>query len=231
MNIHYYLLNPTGNITALVTDAVAPENQPAVAAKLMTEEASCEQVGFLFKKEGADMALRMAGGEFCGNATMCAGYLSGKENPLVYVEGTGMVPVKVAERICDVTMPLPLTIAEKHGYPTVVFPGISHMIIEGELNEPEKKIVEWCEEEALGFLFLRESEMKPLVYVRKSNTLFWERSCASGSSAVGAYLVKKYGGKQSAVLEQPGGTLTVVADAESIHLIGKVEILKSPEQF
>ena len=72
------ILDPTGNITALVEGPVPPARQPAAAAKLMEQHPAVEQVGFVrFSEEtGADAELRMAGGEFCGNASMCAAALA-----------------------------------------------------------------------------------------------------------------------------------------------------------
>ena len=43
----------------------------------MAEVPSCEQVGFIVPKQGGeDIRLSMAGGEFCGNASVCAAALS-----------------------------------------------------------------------------------------------------------------------------------------------------------
>lgn len=75
--IAYSIFNPTGNITALVESGVELRSQPAVADEIMKAHPEVEQVGFL--KQDVPMGssvqaeLRMAGGEFCGNATMCAG--------------------------------------------------------------------------------------------------------------------------------------------------------------
>lgn len=90
--VHYLIADPTGNITLLVLDPVPAGKQPAAAAELMEKEPSAEQVGFLTlpgrnKPDSTDsavfvstnlapgdydIALRMAGGEFCGNASMSA---------------------------------------------------------------------------------------------------------------------------------------------------------------
>ena len=68
------IFNPTGNITALVEDQLAPEEQPSAARRVMDVFPSVEQVGFvrLPEKESEPVELRMAGGEFCGNASMSA---------------------------------------------------------------------------------------------------------------------------------------------------------------
>lgn len=92
--IEYCVFDPTGNITALVTTAVDKEDQPAAAAQVMRGEPAVEQVGFVkfaccdgeagaagtgspasLPEGEPPVRLRMAGGEFCGNATMCSAAL------------------------------------------------------------------------------------------------------------------------------------------------------------
>ena len=95
-NIQYCIFDPTGNITALVETAVDIADQPAAASRIMELEPDVEQVGFISYAEdpaagGAPVSLRMAGGEFCGNATMCAAALFAIRSGL---QG-GAVPVKV----------------------------------------------------------------------------------------------------------------------------------------
>ena len=72
------IFDPTGNITALVESPVAPEEQSAAAARIMERFPQVEQVGFvrLPQETAAPVELRMAGGEFCGNASMSAAALS-----------------------------------------------------------------------------------------------------------------------------------------------------------
>ena len=87
----YSILDPTGNITALVESPVAICRQPEAADALMQLHPEVEQVGFVrfykvgetgahpavgsFARDGIAGELRMAGGEFCGNASMCAAVL------------------------------------------------------------------------------------------------------------------------------------------------------------
>ena len=72
--IKYSIFDPTGNITALVESQIPAAEQPTVAAAVMERHPSVEQVGFVRFDPASDppVSLRMAGGEFCGNATMCA---------------------------------------------------------------------------------------------------------------------------------------------------------------
>ncbi|MBR3331963.1 MAG: hypothetical protein IKG25_12290, partial [Mogibacterium sp.] len=95
-DLKYCIFDPTGNITALVETAVDIADQPEAASHIMELEPDVEQVGFISYAEdpaagGAPVSLRMAGGEFCGNATMCAAALFAIRSGL---QG-GAVPVKV----------------------------------------------------------------------------------------------------------------------------------------
>ena len=77
--VRYSIMDPTGNITALVESPVPVSYQPSLASVIMSLHPEVEQVGFVtFSPESvghADASLRMAGGEFCGNASMCAAAL------------------------------------------------------------------------------------------------------------------------------------------------------------
>ena len=65
--------------------------------------------------------------------------------------------------------------------------------------------------------------MTPLVYVPAAGTLFWENSCASGTTACGAYVAAKTGGPVSLSLRQPGGSLEIrVSEDGAFGLSGTV---------
>lgn len=80
--ISCYLMDPTKNMTILVETPVPEASFPFVAQKLMELVPEAEQVGFVHRGESdsacdsgtgtAFPTLRMAGGEFCGNASMSA---------------------------------------------------------------------------------------------------------------------------------------------------------------
>lgn len=156
-NIQYLIADPTGNITILVLDPVPAADQPAVAAALMQREPAAEQVGFLSWPDGDagtyDIALRMAGGEFCGNASMSAAAFcvmqKGSECGEITLRVSGTdAPVTVSIDSAEeprtwtgqVHMPDPQKIEmtafpDGKEYPVVTFDGITHVIIqEDNLN-------------------------------------------------------------------------------------------------
>ncbi len=251
MRIDYCLLDPTGNCTILVKTPVPVSDQPSVAAALMADEPAAEQAGFLTCEEGFDAVLRMAGGEFCGNASMCAAVLAAAERNVtegvmnLRVSGASEpVKVRVTKRENGswqgtVAMPRPVSILERDlpgaGRRCVVsFDGISHIIME---EKPDRaaaealalELADFLKADAVGLMFLdlENETLDPLVYVPAAKTLFWENSCASGTTAVGAYLAMKNGGSAELTLKQPGGTLTVrVREDGAPALTGSVRILK-----
>ena len=79
-NLEYCIMDPTGNITALVESSAEVSRQPFIADLIMQKHPEVEQVGFVEFGETVQVKLRMAGGEFCGNASICAAalYLSRK---------------------------------------------------------------------------------------------------------------------------------------------------------
>ncbi len=71
-NFDLTILNPGGNITALIKRI--PASLPLrklINDAVMKQFPEVEQVGFYTKQA----RLQMAGGEFCGNATRCLAYL------------------------------------------------------------------------------------------------------------------------------------------------------------
>ena len=255
MELDYVLLDPTGNLTVLVKTPVPETRQPACAAALLAAEPAAEQVGFLAPDcTDADLGLRMAGGAFCGNATMsaaalwCAQRRRSTASLRVRVSGAAEpVPVEIAalpdggySAAEEMPRPAPVTEAELpldgavFRLPLLRFGGIDHLILPGDTDRAlaQRAAAPWCARlgaEALGLMLLDEKtgNMDPLVYVPGADTLCWERSCASGSAAAGAYLAWKAGAPVDVALTQPGGVLRVFAQpVGKITLHGRVQVLR-----
>ena len=142
------VFDPTGNITALVEGPVPVGEQPRAASAVMRRFPSVEQVGFV-SLGGATPRLRMAGGEFCGNASMCAAALvrlrggSGAGPVTLAVSGVrDAVEVRLRREaenafLASVRMPPALSVAEavfdREGeavrLPLVRMEGIAHAIV------------------------------------------------------------------------------------------------------
>ncbi|MBQ3423579.1 MAG: hypothetical protein IJH38_00060 [Clostridia bacterium] len=168
MRLKCVKLDPTGNITVLVTDPVPRERQREVALRLLDpERMGGEQAGFVEAPlEGrCDARLQMMGGEFCGNATMSLGALIARDRGLadgasldldLEVSGAdGPVACRITRSgegfIGRVAMPLPLQIGQMRldadgtalSARLVRFPGIAHLIVPAS-RCPEEAILRKC---------------------------------------------------------------------------------------
>lgn len=266
MKLKFAKLNPTENMTILVTSPVIREEQPRIAHALMgADSIGAEQVGFVEKAcfPGAAARLQMMGGEFCGNASMSLAALLAYEQNLpdsaetVYpleVSGVeGIVNCRIARRgsvfLGTVRMPLPESVSEVEldpglRLPVVRFPGIAQVIVfENRMDSAAARAVipRWCralDADALGILLTDESmnRIRPLVYVRETDSSVWERGCGSGTAALGAYAACKSQGNVEIDISQPGGVIRVKADyangrIKGIEITGSVKISAIGEAF
>ena len=242
MTINYCIFNPTGNITALVETKVEPAKQPAIADEIMRVHPQVEQVGFVYFVPGRPVPalLRMAGGEFCGNATMSAAALylmrSGEETDSVRVTVSGVskpiaVHLEKTEPALEIGIKKLKSEVADASMTVVRMEGISHIVIEksselyalkDDRENAEKLLRDWSEcldAECLGIMFLEGDgaswSLTPLVYVRDVGTVFWENACASGTAAVGMYMAGKLESAVDMTLDEPGGRLSVSCDPES----------------
>ena len=257
--MRYSIFDPTGNITAIITEPPASAEETLrrqIAEQIMRQEPSVEQAGFLQTGgAGVDGELMMAGGEFCGNASMSAAAWLAMENGAVRgdkcslklrVSGTyEPVAVDLEALASDcfrgrVSMPEALEITERKlpiqgggAVPVIRMPGITHVIVPESLGrkKAEKILPSLCSElcaEAAGMMLIDEActRITPLVFVPGAGTLVWEHSCASGTAAAGAYLAAVRNRKVRIPFEEPGGTLTAEAEPGSkIFIEGTVKLL------
>lgn len=121
----------------------------------------------------------------------------------------------------------------------VDLPGISHAVfftddrsLDENFFEAVRKNVKDFDYDAFGIMFYDEKEefMTPLVYVKNTDSLIWERSCGTGTVALGVVL--SYLKKQSVDrnVNQPGGQMQITTvwkenGLESIVLKGMVYIV------
>ncbi len=146
------IFDPSGNITALVESPVGIDGQRAAAARIGERFPFVEQVGFvrLPPEDDGLVELRMAGGEFCGNASMSAAALlllrrgaNGEKKVRLRVSGVSH-EVEVRLRRADdgvfdatVRMPRALSVTEEDlalgalrgRLPVARMEGISHAIV------------------------------------------------------------------------------------------------------
>ncbi len=152
--VPFYKVSPSGNMTILLEGAyLSAHEQHALATQaLAAQHLGGEQVGFVDVENGV---LRMAGGEFCGNATRSLGLLMAERAGVLApghvwqgsIDTSGFkerlkVIVKMPEvdkvrHGLDVSLHIPILTAPimhelAKGVVLISLPGISHLLIDAE---------------------------------------------------------------------------------------------------
>ena len=239
MDLSYILADPSGNTTAFVLSPVAPGQYGPVARSVM-EALSAEQVAFVHDGRMDMMGGEFCGNASRSFAIWQALHtgdgrtllpFSGESQQTVQVSGSPQ-PLKVTVRgtndrlYAAIGMPLPRRVLPLEQSPLgrctlVEYPGISHILLED--RQPAEADTQKAaallsdlsaESGCFGLLYLSQNHMRPLVYVRDTDTLVWESSCASGTCAVAAALALRQGEDIMLELEQPGGLLTAFATVQ-----------------
>lgn len=250
MELEVARADPAGNITLLVTGPVPPALRPRAAVALM-EAHGGEQVGFFTPpRQGGQVRLEMMGGEFCGNAARAAGYWAART---AGIQGAAAVAVEISGAAGPVTveadtlrgaaraeMPLPLEAVQWRGLPAARFPGIVHALCPppapdaARARELARELAADFGAGAAGLMYLDREEgfLQPVVYVRDTDTLFFESSCASGSAAAAYLLSRERRESASWELRQPGGAILARAEYSDrvlrrLTIGGSVRILET----
>lgn len=123
--------------------------------------------------------------------------------------------------------------------------GISHAVfftddksLDEDFFRAVRSAIKDFDYDAFGIMFYDEKEefMRPLVYVKDTDSLIWERSCGTGTVALGVVL--SHSGRQSIDknVKQPGGQMQITTvwkenHLESIVLKGMVYIVAEGEVY
>ena len=226
------IADPAKNITVFVLDDIDKKLYKSVAKDILENtDYEAEQVGFI--KEpimGGDIRLEMMGGEFCGNASRSIGMFFAQQNNIkngtVSVEITGSnkplnTKVDLEKETAEIEMPIPkgienIYVEDLGTFPIVIIEGINHIIAENidateeNFEKFKKAVYENYDVEAFGVMFfdIDKKYITPVVYVKDTDTTFFESSCGSGTLATIFYLGKDLkDGDLKYSISQPGGTI------------------------
>lgn len=127
----------------------------------------------------------------------------------------------------------------------VEFEGISHVVLQAGSDKPDEGLLRhlvgeckprYCS--AFGVMFYDETRnfMTPLVYVEDTGSIIWERSCGTGTAALGVSLSQRGQCGIDATVGQPGGQLRIRTEfrngrIDEIHLQGEVTLVAEGEVY
>ncbi|MGI6697202.1 MAG: hypothetical protein GX918_00660 [Clostridiales bacterium] len=247
MIINFIKTSPAQNTTVLITSLCPQSYYLRIAEIAMRYEfLNAEQVGFIVppSKKESTLGLEMAGGEFCGNATLSAAayavYKGLAEGEVFSIDVSGTAgPIRCKVQKLDdhryntsCIMPsakriqeLKLRLENKTIIGQVIeLDGISHFVFpeqEGFTEYPDvaAALKQLVDADAIGIIPFKTLKndtysIKPFVHVKKVNTNVFERGCGSGSLALGMYLNKVFGMSKRIEVVQPGGVIGVEMGSE-----------------
>lgn len=225
--------NPANNITVFVLDYIEKSQYKDIARNILENtNYKAEQVGFV--KDAimdGDIRLEMMGGEFCGNASRSIGMLFARQNNIqngnVLVEITGSdkplnTKVDLKNETAEIEMPIPkgienIYVKDLGNFPIVLIEGINHIIAENidateqNFEKFKEAVYQKYDIEAFGVMFFDKDKnyITPAVYVKDTDTTFFESSCGSGTLATVTYLGQDLkDGELRFEIKQPGGTIS-----------------------
>lgn len=205
-----------------------------------------------------DGSMEMCGLEFCGNASRAFGLMlaseageTGHVTKRIRVSGCDApltVELDMETSRAKIRMPDPLS-CEVQGDRTVVdLGGILHIIVEAPKTEGgseeqqaemehtfgkiRSEVYRTMDPPALGVMFWDSTEKKltPVVYVKDVETVYFEGSCGSGTTAcAAAFSMGKPDGTYSWSIPQPAGIIDVTAEvkdgrAQAIYIDSQVKL-------
>ena len=206
-----------------------------------------------------DGSMEMCGLEFCGNASRAFGLMlardageTGQVTKRIRVSGCEeplTVELDMETSRAKIRMPDPLSCQVQGDRTVVDLGGILHIIVEAPKTEggsTEKQQTEMeqifgkirsevyrtMDPPALGVMFWDSAEKKltPVVYVKEVETVYFEGSCGSGTTAcAAAFSMGKPDGTYSWSIPQPAGIIDVTAEvkdgrAQAIYIDSQVKL-------
>lgn len=199
--INYKIYKPSGNPTALIYIKSSKKLDKSLNDLIMQKHPFVEQVGFI----DDNFNLYMAGGERCINAIRCAGffYMDKFSQDKVSVKNLGEVFKCGKDEFGIFTISNfsdKFDIKKLNDFEYLVnLDGITHIVnlenLEFKSDDEYKKFgfekiksLNLTNLKASGFINVKDEVLKPVVFVRDINTLFYESACASGSLAASVVL-------------------------------------------
>ena len=164
-----------GNSTLLVQNCEKNTRKQLISQYL----GKVEQVGFIQGNR-----LEMMGSELCINGTIAfASQLSEKKGKL-FTSGIGTA-IKYFNTDAQTTIELPITTTLDKNI--VLLPGIGFLCETKDINITKELLLNFCQLydlPAFGVAIYKDNQLTPYVYVKKTDSLFKETACGSGSIAI-----------------------------------------------
>lgn len=209
----YFLIDTAGQITPVFINPVPKNKRPLISSQLLKKYPAAGQVAFIEKRARFYRA-QMMGGELSINGSLAVSYVLARilKRRKVKIELSGVnAKMKISLKRNIISGYFPISIIKKVTNNKVQLKGIQYLVQKGRpksigLTDTQISGLRLLTKNfpAAGIVFYSKETIKPLVYVKATNSFVWETACGSGSLAF--YLIK---GENK--IKQPSGKLIKIS--------------------
>lgn len=224
--INYQLINPSGNITAIVSGKYTQNQKQIINRAIFLDNKKIEQIGYIYTSNSNNY-FEMMGNEFSANGSRAAGFcfLKGKSGQITFLSSGNTKPVIVTINKKQAILFINSKIFPKFNeietniIKTKLFKTTFYLINSPPQNNIIKSIINKNIENAVGIIFYQNNNITPYFYVKSVNKIVLENSCGSGSIAL-AFLLNI-----NNIIQPSGDTLLINKNPLSIS--GEISYLGS----
>lgn len=178
LKIDYKLVDTAGQITAVVFGEMKRERQSPVAKSLMKNDPRIEQVVFIVRNR-----IQTMGNELCINGSLAGAFLT--IDPKIEISGLNKL-VRFTKENGSISGKFPINLLINKTQNLIQLTGIVYIISNNKKltnKNSLSKLANKYSVPASGIISYEENKIKPLIYVKDTDSLVWENACGSGSLA------------------------------------------------
>lgn len=209
-SIQYQLINPSGNITAIVIGKYPPIQKQIINQTIFLDNNQIEQIGYIYQINSKKY-FEMMGNEFSANGCRAAGYcfLKGKNGQVTF-NATGInstasvINQQNQSKLVINSKSIPQFIKMKPKiFKTKLFDTTFFLINSLPANTVINSLITKSNENAIGIIFYQKNNIYPYFYVKSITSAIPEQSCGSGSIVL-SFLIN-----QEKIIQPSGEILTI----------------------
>lgn len=206
--VPYTLIDTAGQTTAVIDMPIPRSEQPIITKPLMEKVKNIGQVCFI-EKENKIFRLQMMGNELSINGISAGGFylLKKLEKSKIIVSSSGLknkIKIQGVGGKISVIFPKSIILSQTKNF--VDFGGICYQFFpENNSNKITVKIKNLLKNltknrPAAGIVYYQKNKIRPLIFVKPTNTYVWETCCGSASIAYSMISNRK-------IIKQPSGKI------------------------
>lgn len=173
-----------------------------------------EQIGFV-SEYNIIPSLKMMGDELCINGTMAFALSQGRRSGKIYTSGIKTPVYYKKNSQIQIQLNIPFNKIEN----VILLSGIGYLCIDSIVKITKKDLLYYAEKynlPAFGVIYYKNNIIKPLVYVKDTDSVFWESACGSGSVALNIFT------NQNRIVQPSGKIITVKRNNFNFELSAEI---------